>query len=153
MPRESILNGWRDLERFGFIMLTSEACGTGQRLLIDLTREGLDNLNIFLSCQIAPGNNWNSSDGQIASVMLPYDFWRQLGIFLLLGEGYDRVIDVRFYGKGYSSDHVSGMSEEEWEKAKSRYDHMFPNSYRVYQKSGTAKQGLRNQHHFTGRVE
>jgi hypothetical protein len=151
--KEQTIESWRDLERFGFIMLTSEACGTGQRFLIDLTQDGLDNLNTFLSCQIVPGNNWNSNDGQIASVMLPYDFWRQLGIFLLLGEGYDRVVDVRFRGEGYSSNHIRGMSEEEWEESKPRHDHLFPNSYRVYWKSGTAKQGLRNTHRFTGRVE
>jgi hypothetical protein len=147
------IEGWRGLEKYGILMLTGEACGIGMRLLCDLTPEGVDNLGLFFSNHLTVGNNWNGSDGQIASIMLPYHMWRDLAAFFLLGDGYEVAVDVNWQTDYASANYVEGMSMEEWLQDKERFFKIYDGNFKVYLRSGTAKQGLRNRHVFSGRVE
>ncbi len=146
------IESWRGLEEYGFELLTGEACGISQRLLIDLTQQGLDYLREFLSMKIEPGNNWNHGRGAIASVMLPDSMWRELAIYIL-AQTYERVVSVAYSGQGYRSSFVRGMSADTWEECQESYQLRYPNSYRVYWSSGTARGGMRNRHEMSGRVE
>lgn len=72
------------LEKNGIILLTGEACSLMMRVLCDLTPEGVDIMNKFLGGNVTfvQGSNWNSSQGQVASIMIPYSCLEDLKKFV-----------------------------------------------------------------------
>lgn len=72
------------LERNGIIPLTGEACSLMMRLLCDLTPQGCEIMNKFLggNVEFVKGSNWNSSQGQVASIMIPYSCLEDLRKFV-----------------------------------------------------------------------
>jgi len=80
------LRNWRDLEQYGIIVLTGEACSIGMRYLCDLTQTGVNVLSDFFGGRISfdKDSNWNSSRQAVASVMLPTDIFQQLAVFCVL---------------------------------------------------------------------
>lgn len=74
------------LEEHGIISLTGEACSMYMRLLCDLTPEGVTIIERFFGGTIkcVQDSNWNSSQGQVASIMLPYSCLEDLRKFVLL---------------------------------------------------------------------
>ena len=152
MPKvdKNKIESWRDLERFGFIGLTGEACGIGLRYLVDMTAPALDILNQFLSVRIEPGGNTNHSDGQIAGAMLPWDMWRPLAIYCLLREGHDVVVDVNWRTKWASANYVRGITRQEFDEKGDDWRTLYEGQMRVWTASGTARSGLANRHEMFG---
>ncbi len=143
---QEIINGWHNLESFGIISLTGEACGLGLRQLCDLTPKGADLVSDFLggNVKFTEGSNWNQS-GAITSVMLPRGILQDLAIFCLLRK-YP-VAAITKFGQ------VIGMDDETLTSYKSDAAWMEANILRVHSKAGTARAGFRNKHEMTGRVE
>ena len=146
------LDSFRDLEQYGILPLTGEACGLSMRLLCDLTPEGVEAMSEFLGARIATGNNWNSSDGQIASIMMPRGIFHELAAYLLIREGYDVALSVNYRCNSFSSYFVGGLDDAEWAEMRDRADKTWPSSYRVYYRSTAPGNGLRNQHMMSGRI-
>lgn len=146
------LRDWNDLEQYGIISLTGEACGTGQRLLCDLTPDGVTFIESFLSVKIATGNNWNSRQGQIASAMLPHSMLTDLLVYGLLREGYEVVVVADHRGRRWSCYRITGMAQATWEEHRKEWNERYEGKYRTYHGSGTAPGGLRNRHEMSRRV-
>jgi len=145
------IDSWHDLEQYGIISLTGEACGTGQRLLCDLTPAGVELIESFLTTTIKIGNNWNRREGQVASIMMPRCLLNDLLIYALLREGYEAVISVTGNGR-YRSHGIHGMSMAAWEKRRECWNEAYQGKVRLYCGSGTARGGLLNRHEMSGRV-
>jgi hypothetical protein len=147
------IDGWRDLEPFGFIGLTGEACGLGLRYLVDLTPEGVETMESFLSTTIQRGNNWNSREGQVASLLLPWGMWRDVAIYVL-AKRHSAIVSIDIHEESWSASYVEGMSIEEYGSVKEwLHNGIYKGRYHVYFPSGTAPGGMRNQHVFSGRTE
>ena len=78
----------RDLEQFGVLPLTGEACGVGMRMLCDLTQEGVDLIREFMRVE-PTADAWNSKG--IKSIMLPRALFQDLWIFAMIRAGVDNV--------------------------------------------------------------
>jgi hypothetical protein len=85
----------RDLEQFGILPLTGEACMLGARVLCDLTEEGRQHICEWLG--LPPDTRfkepWNSQG--VASIMLPYGYVGALAPFILISKGYECVLRLR----------------------------------------------------------
>ena len=151
-----------ELQKRGIVTLTSEADGTGLRLLCDLTEDGQALLEGFLDLSITPARAWNCGAG---SVMLPKGIFKSLLIFAVFLEGADAVVIVDYDGPTLSSHHIRVISDLErdqggkiiwsceWEELKERLTELIGSHFRVYTREGTAAGGLRNQHVFSGRIK
>lgn len=145
------IESWRDLEEFGIIPLTGESCAIGLRLLCDLTPEGVELLESYLGggVQFRKGTNWNSSQGQVASVTLAHSEWANIAVYALAREWQYvvKIVESEFYPP-----QVVGMDEEEWSERKEIYD-KHAARYRIYWQTNHPQRNLRNVHHFSGRAE
>lgn len=84
---------WSELEQFGIIVLTGEACSLMYRLLCDLTAQGKRIIERCFSLAIA-SENWNSGsedDPHVASIMVTYEMLLPLAVFALLDAGCREV--------------------------------------------------------------
>jgi len=86
------ISALRDLEKYGFSLLTGEACGLGLRILCDVSDAGrrLFIKAFGLSHETKLADPWNSYVGgarSVGSVMLGPDDYMTIGIFALLGAG------------------------------------------------------------------
>lgn len=84
---------WSELEQFGIIVLTGEACSLMYRLLCDLTAQGKRIVERCLSVEIA-SENWNSGSANhphVASIMLTHEMLQPLAVFALLEAGCREV--------------------------------------------------------------
>ena len=138
-----------DLEDYGIISLTGEACGLNMRVLCDVTDRGR---KILAKCSGIPdlklGDNWNSSTRgipHVGSIMLDPMSYMVIGIFALLESGCK---EVWLYQNGSLLGIEPGDPPdmiELWEK-------MAPEALaRKFRYGGTA--GSRNQHLMSGRIE
>lgn len=167
------IHNWRDLEPYGFIPLTSEACGLSMRLLIDLTKDALDILEGFFGMRImisemddqgrfkplslffSEGNNWNHRQGQIASVMLPHGWWREIAAYCLIRDGFEAVFDCQYSGEHHSVNFVMGMPMEKWTEMRNatHFDDLYGGGrWRIYTASTAPGTGLRNTHYMSQRT-
>ena len=156
------LESIRDLEEYGFDLLTGEACGIGMRLLVDVSPEAVKILEEFLSVRFTDENNsWNHSgqDGW-KSIMLSRNTIDDLLVFVLCRE-FPYVIKVQHKEAAFTSSFMRGFPDKEsFEEFKIRANRLYTTqdehgetvyNYRVYYNSGTA--GTRNRHVFSGRVD
>ena len=138
---------WNDLQPFGIIPLTGEACGLLYRILFDVTASGK---RVLEKCFGTPNLNlpesWNrggEKDPHVGCIMLTHEMLQPLAVFALLESGCREVYLVK--------DSVYGMEETdapttiEDVKRWSKVDYARRLAY-----SGTA--GDRNVHVMTGRV-
>lgn len=151
-----------DLERLGFDVLTGEACGVGNRLLVDLSPSATGIMEEFLSMRFRDDNNsWNHS-GQAGwhSIMMPRDMIDDLLVHILAREGYPYVVKVdvpRGVGLGWSAHFVEGIKSEAWDAWKERAERLYQDGeryyWRVYRVMGNARNHTRNTHYFSGRTD
>ena len=156
------LRNWRDLEPYGIIMLTGEACGYGYRLLCDLTPNGVEIIRRMFDMPEAPRlrENWNSSSrGEVASIMLAGEMFVPVAIFCLFnagdGDEHSRVFttyDGTVYGVESTDD---PQMVENWIAC---HQGEYCEECRRYGKYGGIKYTYRNsfaprnRHAFTGRT-
>lgn len=150
------LSSWDDLRPYGIILLTSEACGLGMRLLFDLTADGRKIVEQFLGADISSAP-WNGPPAK-ASIMLPPEMYVPLAVFCLLTE-FDHALVVEWSAAmvGRAGRSIAGYYDgSQWEAmlahARERLELGTITHYRDYSKSGTAHDGQRNRHHFSGRT-
>ena len=138
---------WNDLERYGIVPLTGEACGLGYRLLCDLTAKGK---LILEKCLGTPGLNlpesWNrggEADPHVGCVMLAREMLQPLAVFALLESGCKEVhlIKDSVYGVEPTDPPTAIEDVRRWSKV----EHSRRLAY-----AGTA--GDRNVHVMSGRV-
>lgn len=142
------INDWNDLRKHGVIMLTGESCNMGGRLLCDLTPAGVALMQEFLGGQVqfTQGSNWNSRDGQTASIMLAYEQFAPLAAYVLLYRmGYDVAVL-------WKSGTVTGFRQEEFQDRENGYA-MAHDKQRIWSKSSHPGSGGRNQHFWSGRTK
>ena len=92
MDGTKVISNWQDLEQYGIMALTGEACTLSMRLLCDLTQEGANVVTRFLGGGLTfnEGFAWNSRG--VTSVMLPTNIYPELGAFCLhVVDGYQTV--------------------------------------------------------------
>jgi len=145
----------RQLEPYGIDLLTGEACGIGMRLLCDVTPEGEKLLSSLLGGITLTTTAWN---GEHKSIMIPRSLFPDLCAYALLQDQDTFVVvtsprrkpEPNCDNSPYSF--ASAYTREEWEQ----YKETFWTSYtcaNCYTKSGTASDGMRNRHEFSGRVQ
>jgi hypothetical protein len=139
------INGLGDLERYGIVPLTGEACGLMYRVLFDVTAEGKRILEkCFGLSRLTLDDSWNRGTAEhphIGSIMIAPEMLPAIGIFALLEHGCSEVWrkgDV-LYGVELSD------PPEQVERLKRNDSHL-----RRFAYQGTA--GDRNIHQMTGRV-
>ena len=139
---------WNDLEKFGVVLLTGEACGLGYRLLCDLTESGRRIVQKCLSLAHGfAGEAWNrgsEDDPHVGSIMLTTEMRVPLGVFALLESG---CTEVWLYQNGS----LLGVEKDDPPDLVERSRKMAPESLvRTFGYRGTA--GDRNVHMMSGRV-
>ena len=136
---------WKELEEYGFDLLTGEACGLMYRLLFDVTKQGKKILqNCFGIPELKLNANWNSGDKEnphVGSILLTRDMFVPLAIFALLNSGYKECWATGC--GGVVAFRETDADIELWKKQL--------NVGRRFAFSGTA--GDRNRHEMTGRVQ
>jgi len=99
-----------DLEEFGIIPLTGEACSLNMRVLCDLTKQGCE---IFQECYGLKGGDifQDGVNSGVASIMLPREAWQSLGVFALLSNGCHSVLEICFNREAnfMTTDCLSGL--------------------------------------------
>ena len=143
------------LEEHGIHFLTSEADGLGMRVLCDLDNKGSEILSEAFGGVDFHNPPWNNG---VASVMLFREFVRPLAIYCLFKDGFEIVVSVNYISEigGFTADFIAGyenISPEEWLEQKESFAKYYENRWRLYQRSGTAKNGFRNRHALSGREE
>ena len=153
-----------DLEDYGFYPLTGEACNLSMRMLVDLTEQGC---KLFCECYGLPrvdnqfNENWNS--GSVASVMLPHDAWKSLGVFALLSGAHHTVLcleDGTLVGVKEGESYRGGDGDSDSDLGTFTFsggtEMPWPSSYgkivRIYGLGSNPHVGTRNVHAISGRV-
>ena len=159
-----IINKLADLTQYGIRSLTGEADALAFRALCDLTEEGRAIVQETYGVS-AVAENWNS--GAVASCMLPYSSWRELGIISLIRSGCLAVLETETALFGLERGETYDRGELDWETGayirKPSIDlgdgsQNWPTCYgkviRVYALPNSAQPrvGTRNVHTLTGRV-
>jgi hypothetical protein len=92
------IHSWNDLERYGIIPLTGEACGLMYRILFDVTASGK---KVLEKCFGTPNLNlpesWNrgsENDPHVGCIMLSHEMLQPLAVFALLESGCNEVFLV-----------------------------------------------------------
>ena len=139
---------WNDLEKFGIVVLTGEACGLGYRLLFDLTQNGKKIVQkCFSLAEGFAGEAWNRGsrdDPHVGSVMLTQEMLVPIGVFALLETG---CTEVWLYQNGG----LLGVERDDSPELVERCRRLAPESLaRKFAYRGTA--GDRNVHQMSGRI-
>ena len=143
------VSGWKDLEPYGILPLTGEACGLMYRILCDVTGPGAA---VFRKCfglerASALGEAWNRGTAEaphVGSVMLSRESLVPLGIFALLEDGCTEVYVLDGNVIGLEADDPPDTLKSMCRVYKAECSRRF--SY-----GGTA--GDRNVHRMSGRTE
>lgn len=142
------INSWNDLERYGIVPLTGEACGLSFRLLCDVTALGK---KVLEKCFGIPSLNlpasWNrgsDSDPHVGCIMLTHEMLKPLAVFALLESGCKEVYLVKDSIHGMEATDPPDLIEQVKRWSDVEYARRF-----AY--AGTA--GDRNVHVMSGRVE
>ena len=151
------IDNYRVQEDLGVNILTSEACGLGMRLLCNLSSEAFNSYKSFIGMpDILPNKSFNQTWDDGSSIMLTRHSVIELLVYLLC-EKYQTVIYVPYQNQnGYYvnecayvtndpvdpeyQDHLDRMNEFKW-------------SYHIYEHSTHPGNGMRNLHHFSGKIE
>lgn len=158
------ISSMRDLEKYGFSLLTGEACGLGYRILCDVYPRGKKILENLLATEfkLAPSWNHTKQDGSepVGSIMLPCSMLEPIAIFALL-EVCPIVLvplkDDSDLGKDWNWDGVHGFTQDEIAEGRVEDWLALLSSHgwkaRKFHKHGDAQSGYRFQHQMSGRVE
>ena len=138
---------WNDLEPFGVIPLTGEACGLMYRILFDVTQRGR---TIVAKCFGIPEINlpepWNrgsAEDPHVGCIMLSQEALTPLAVFALLESGCTEVYLMGHLVVGIEPGDPEDAAETM--RRVTKVEHA-----RRFRYGGTA--GDRNVHVMTGRV-
>lgn len=150
---ETIELGERNnLYKIGIDILTGEACGLSMRLLCDIDNHAQTLINNFLGGIdfLAPG--WNSDNKK--SLMLTRNFLHDIEIFSLASQ-YDYVVlfEHSYNNREYCAYFNNVDYDECYQGLISHLEEYKHKIIRIYNRSGTARGGLRNQHEYSGRIE
>ena len=141
------ISDWNDLKEYGIQFLTGERCGYSMRILCDLNEDGKKLIESFF-CMKVDENNWNNTvNGKpaVASVMIPYDLFKQLATYCLFHVGnYAMVI----YSGGSA---VTGITRKEWGEHGHLWENMTRKSNFCYKEDPSICRNGLNVHQMSGR--
>jgi hypothetical protein len=138
------VSSWRDLEQFGIVALTGEACGLNYRVLFDLTAQGKRIIEKCFACELTLAEPWNGGSKEnphIGSIMLTHEMLMPAGVFALLESGCTEVWKTNESLLG-----IEQSDKQETLEALQRHHGLM----RRFAYRGTA--GDRNVHRMTGRT-
>jgi hypothetical protein len=142
------IGSWNDLQPFGIIILTGEACGLGYRILFDVTEQGRKIVGrCFGVPNIVLGEAWNrgsTEDPHVGSILLTQEMLIPLAVFALLEGGCKEAYLMGQVVIGIEPDDPPDAADTMRKVYRVEYARRF--SY-----GGTA--GDRNTHMMSGRVE
>lgn len=143
-----IISSLRELEPFGIIPLTGEACGIEHRILCDVTAAGKHVIEKCLgipNMQFAePWNSGAADNPHVGSVMVSPEMLIPLAVFACLESGCREAYKM--------DDFVIGIEATDDEHAAVNIEKIYRvQRVRRFRYRGTA--GDRNVHQMTGRVE
>ena len=142
------IGSWNDLQPFGIIILTGEACGLGFRILFDVTERGRQIVGRCLGVpNIVLAEAWNqgsTEDPHVGSILLTQEMLIPLAVFALLEAGCSEAYLMRRVVVGIEPDDPPGAAET----MRKAYGVEYARRFRF---GGTA--GDRNVHQRSGRVE
>lgn len=134
---------WGDLRPYGINCLTGEACGLGYRILCDVNAAGRDLITGALGLKaLELRRPWNSGEGVVGCVMLPYEMLTPLAVFAMLAVGCTEV--------AICEDGVRGLEPGDGVREAAALKRT---AKRTLRPKGTAPGGMRNTHEMSGRVE
>ena len=140
-----------DLEEFGIVPLTGEACSLGYRILCDVTEEGKELIKLtFGLSNVTLHPNWNrgtSAAPHIGSIMLPFQTCIPLGVFALL-KRYGEVWVI--YDQFNHPSSVMGLEKDDYKQEWKEYLDNSKTPYTVLK--GSVENGARNVHQMSGRI-
>ena len=145
----------QELNRFGFKVLTGEACAIGLRLLVDLTEEAAEILTEYMGGCAPTRPNYNS--GAVKSAFLSRSIFDELMVFALIRENpyaYVVYVDTRgeFTNAFYVYDNEEELREDKQKWNTWKYDWRVWAVYRPPENTPEQPRvGLSNVHAFTGR--
>ena len=149
-----ITDRFKFLREYGFNILTGEGCGLGMRLTTDLDEQAIGILEEFLCVNVRRGSSWNASGENTGSWMMPRNLVDDLVAYILaVVEQYPVVAIVNYNDGSLYANYVSGFSDGEWPNYHDKLNRFFPGGWFAYYLTGTTRNGARNQHVFSGRVE
>ena len=148
------IKNWRDMSKYGFNVLTGEACGLGYRALIDLSKEALEIVTRTVGAvELKTPSDYNGGDA-VGSLLMPYAFLEPLAVFaLFMRENVQHVV-IMWGQDTYSGQTIVGMSAKELEDSRGTLDENGW-SYRVLthpEKREGITDGMSNVHQMTGRT-
>ncbi len=143
-----IISSFRELEPFGLIILTGEACGLGYRILFDVTAAGK---KVVEKCFGIPNMTfaeaWNRGTAEtphVGSIMLSQEMLVPLAVFACLENGCTEASRM--------DDFVIGIEAGDPADKAVQMEQLYRvQRVRRFRYAGTA--GDRNVHQMTGRVE
>jgi hypothetical protein len=142
------IGSWNDLQPFGIVPLTGEACGLMYRILFDVTETGRKAIGKCLGiANMTLGEPWNrgtAADPHVGSIMLTQETLVPIAIFALLEGGCAEVYLMGNVVVGFEQ----GDPPDAPEAMRRVYRVEFA---RRFCYGGTA--GDRNEHRMSGRVE
>ena len=133
---EEVNLNYSTYRKFGFNILTGEACNIGMRVLIDLTGDGKRVWDMFTNSE-ATSPPWNQNGK--ASIMIPRSWLKDLMIaHLFLLKNCHSVLVGKSYLVGFSG------NDQPHEPNKEEY---------IIRKTSHPSVGLNNVHQMSGRVK
>lgn len=151
---KAIIRHWKDMEKYGFNLLTGEACGLSYRGLTDLTEQGLEIVQRTIGAvELKAPTNYNS--GAVASLLLPYSMLEPLAVFALFMRENCQHVVIQWGADTYSGIRLSAYtSDVTREELGQELERLGVERYRVLtypeQRPGVT-QGMSNVHQMTGR--
>ena len=144
------------LRDYGVKRVTGEACGVGLRMLYDLTPEAAKIMEEMLGGVKIQAAGWS---GEEFSIMLPGMWTDEVLLYFLLTE-YEVVVvksykskqDGSCLGQVVQDNILCYNTLDGWNADKETLNRRVWD-YRAYWRTGTASDGMRNRHEWTGRVE
>jgi len=154
-----------DLRDYGFDILTGEACGIGIRLLVDLSPRAVSIMEELLSVKMTDDNNSWNHQGKAGwkSIMIPRNMIDDLLVYVLARE-YPYVVKVDWDVPQVARAHYcEGIPDKQtlelWKDAADlvyvsldELGHTL-HHWRMYYAAGTVRNGTRNQHVMSGRID
>lgn len=149
---------WKELQEFGFNILTGEACNISMRMLVDLNESAADLFTSFTGGCTPTRENYNS--GSVKSCFITHSMVKDLLVFCLLSKNEEMIIQEMIVKDDYKQFNRQSSylyCYENWQEVEEYRERMKVHfSYefgRTWTCSSNPSRGLSNVHGFTGRSQ
>lgn len=103
------IRNWRDMDKYGFNLLTGEACGLGYRGLFDLTAPALEIVKrVIGAVELTTPSDYNGH-GAVGSLLLPYAMFEPLAVFALFMRENAQYVVIEYGADTYTYIRILGL--------------------------------------------